>query len=214
MEQVELKATRRTVIGKQVKAMRREGKLPAVIYGRGVDPVPVTLDLREATRLLAHLPTSALVTINVEGEPRLSLIREKQRDFLRGTLKHIDFQAVSMLEKLRVAVAIEIQGTPPAVKDFDGVPVSGLEELDVESFPQDLPERIVVDVSGLKNIGDGIYVRDVVPPANVTILENPDEMIYLITAPTVEEVEEEGALPGAVEPEVIEKGKKEEEENF
>jgi large subunit ribosomal protein L25 len=215
MEQVVLKATRREVLGKQVKALRREGKLPAVIYGRGVDSVPVTLDLREATRLLAHLPSSALVTISVEGEPRLSLIREKQRDFIRGTLKHIDFQAVSMLEKLRVAVAIEIQGVSPAVKDFDGVPVTGLEELDVESFPQDLPEQIVVDVTGLLKIGDGIYVRDIVPPANVTILENLDEMIYLITAPSVEEEEEvveEAALPGAVEPEVIEKGKKEEEE--
>jgi large subunit ribosomal protein L25 len=211
MDQVVLKATKRTVIGKQVRALRREGKLPAVIYGRGVDPVPVTLDLREASRGLAHLPSSALVMIDLEGVPRLSLIREKQRDFLRGTLRHVDFQAVSMSEKLRVAVAIEIQGAAPAVKDFDGVPVSGLEELEVECLPQDLPEQIVVDVSGLKEIGDGVYVRDIVPPANVVILEDPENMIYLITAPTVEEGAEEG-LPGGVEPEVIEKGKKEDED--
>jgi large subunit ribosomal protein L25 len=211
MEEVVLKAVKREVIGKQVRALRREGKLPAVIYGRGVPPVPVTLDLREATRALDYLPSSALVTIDLEGEPRLSLIREKQRDFLRGTLRHIDFQAVSMRETLRVEVNIEIQGDAPAIKDFDGVPVTGLEALEVESLPQNLPERIVVDVTGLKNIGDGIYVRDIVPPPNVTILEDPDEMIYLITAPTIEVVEE-AALPSAVEPEVIEKGKKEEEE--
>jgi large subunit ribosomal protein L25 len=213
MEEVLVKATRREVIGKQVKALRREGKLPAVIYGRGFDPVPVVLDLHDATRSLSYLATSALVRIDLDGERHVALIREKQRDFLRGTLRHIDFQAVSMRETLRVDVPIEIHGDAPAIKDFDGVPVTGLEALEVESLPQDLPERIVVDVTGLKNIGDGIYVRDITPPANVTILEDPDEMIYLITAPTVEEEEVvEAPLPEAVEPEVIERGRKEEEE--
>jgi large subunit ribosomal protein L25 len=212
MEEVVLQATRREVIGKQVNALRRAGKLPAVIYCRGLDPIPVTLNLRETSRALAGLSGSALVNIELDGERKLALIREKQRDFLRGTLRHIDFQAVSALEKLRVEVSIEITGAAPAVKDFDGVPVSGLETVEVECLPQDLPEGIVVDITGLKRICDGIYVRDIVPPANVVILEDPGEMIYLITAPTVEEVEEEEVLPEAVEPEVIEKGKKEEEE--
>ncbi len=211
MEEIVLHATRREVIGKQVNALRRAGKLPAVIYGRGMDPIPVTLDLRTTSRALAGLPASALVNIELDGERKLALIREKQRDFLRGTLQHLDFQAVSAQEKLRVEVSIQITGIAPAVKDYDGVPVSGLETVEVECLPQDLPEKIVVDISGLKRIGDGIYVRDIVPPANVTILEDPDEMVYLITAPAAEEVEEE-ALPEAVEPEVIEKGKKEEEE--
>ncbi len=211
MEGVVIHATRREVIGKQVHALRRSGKLPAVIYGRELDPVPVSLDLRDATRSLAYLPTSALVTIVLDGVRHLALIREKQRDFIRGTLRHIDFQAVSALEKLRVAVAIEISGEAPAVKDFNGVPVTGLDELDVECLSQDLPEQIVVDISALKRIGDGIYVRDIVPPANVTILEDAGDMIYLITAPTAEEVVA-APVPEAVEPEVIEKGKKEEEE--
>ena len=211
MEKVVLKATRRDVIGKQVNALRRAGKLPGVLYGRGVSPVPVTFDLRETSRTLQHLPSSALVTIDLDGERHMALIREKQRDFLRGTLRHLDFQVVSMRDKLRVEVPVVITGESSAIKDFNGVPVTGLEELEVECFPQDLPERISVNISGLKNIGDGVYVRDIVPPANVEILEDPDDMIYLITAQAAEEVEEVKAVEG-VEPEVIDKGKKEEEE--
>ncbi len=215
MEQIVVKATRREVIGKQVKALRRAGKLPAVLYGRGVEPTPILLDMREASRTLAHLPSSALVSVELDGEKHMALVREKQRDFIIGTLKHIDFQAVSMKEKLRVNVAIQVSGESPAVKDFNGVMVSGLEEVEVECYPQDLPESITIDISSMKKIGDGIFVRDIVPPQNVVILEAPDEMIVLVTAQAAEEVEvvaeAEGVEAGA-EPEVIEKGKKEEEE--
>ncbi len=211
MEEVVIKATRRDVVGKQVNALRRAGKLPGVLYGRGITPVPVSFDLRETTRTLMRLPSSALVTIELDGERHMALIREKQRDFLRGTLRHLDFQVVSMREKLRVAVPVVITGEAPALKDFNGVPVTGLEELEVECFPQDLPENITVNISSLKSIGDGMYVRDVVPPPNVEIREDPDDMIYLITAQAAEEVEEVKAVEG-VEPEVIEKAGKEEEE--
>lgn len=216
MEQIVIKAGHREVIGKQVRALRRAGKLPAVLYGSGVEPTPILLDMREASRLLAHLPTSALVNVELDGERHLTLVREKQRDFIVGTLKHIDFQVVSMKEKLRVNVALQLTGESSAVKDFNGVLVSGLEEVEVECLPQDLPESIVIDISGLKKIGDGLYVRDIRPPENVTILESPDEMILLVTAQAAEEVEVvpevEGEVEAGAEPEVIEKGKKEEEE--
>jgi large subunit ribosomal protein L25 len=215
MEQIQVKATHRDVVGKQVKALRRAGKLPAVLYGSGVKPTPILLDMREASRSLAHLPSSALVSIELDGEQHLALLREKQRDYILGTLKHIDFQVVSMMEKLRVNVAIQVTGESPAVKDFNGVLVTGMEEVEVECFPRDLPESIVVDISGLKKIGDGLFVRNIVPPQNVTILESPDEMIVLVTAQAAEEVEavpEEVGEEAGAEPEVIEKGKKEEEE--
>ena len=215
MERIIVKAIRRDVIGKQVKALRRAGKLPAILYGSGVEPTPILLDMREATRTLAHLPSSALVSLDLEGERHLALVREKQRDFIVGSLKHIDFQAVSAKERLRVNVGLQLTGESSAIKDFNGVLVTGLEEVEVECFPQDLPESIVVDISRLKKIGDGIYVRDVVPPPNVTILELPDEMVVLVTAQAAEEVEvvaEVGVVEVGEEPEVIEKGKKEEEE--
>ncbi len=215
MEQIVVKATHRDVIGKQVKALRRAGKLPAILYGSGVEPTPILLDMREASRSLAHLPTSALVSVELDGARHLALVREKQRDFIVGTLKHIDFQAVSMKETLRVNVALQLTGESSAVKDFNGVLVTGMEEVEVECFPQDLPESIVVDISSLKKIGDGLYVRDIVPPQNVVIRESPDEMIVLVTAQAAEEVEVVAAVEvveAGAEPEVIEKGKKEEEE--
>jgi large subunit ribosomal protein L25 len=209
MEEIVLKAERRTVIGKQVKALRRAGKLPAVIYGHHIAPVAISLDARDTGRTLAGVSGSHLITIDLEGERLTTLVRDKQRNPIRGHLTHIDFLAVSMTEKLRTSVAIELHGEAPAVKELDGVLVKGLEEVEVECLPADLPESIVVDISSLKAIGDAIYVRDLVLPAAVEVLEDADEMIVLVTAQAAEEVEEVAAA--AAEPEVIEKGKKEEE---
>jgi large subunit ribosomal protein L25 len=213
MEETVIQATRRQVIGKQVKALRRAGKLPGVLYGRNMEPIPLTMDAREAGHILGHLASSAIVTLELDGKRHLTLIREKQRNFILGNLIHIDFQAVSEKEKLRVEVGIQIVGESPAVKQMDGVMVMGREELEVECFPQDLPEQITVDISGLVNIGDSIRVRDIVLPPNVQVLVDAGEMIVLVTAPAAEEVvvEEEVAEAVPVEPEVIERGKKEEE---
>src|SRR5512135_1066732 len=138
MEELVLKANHRTVLGKQVKAIRREGKLPAVIYGHHIKPISIVLDLRDTTHNLMGLAPSALVTVDVDGTPHKALVREKQRNKLTGTLLHVDFLAVSMSEKLRAQVYIEITGVAPAIKDFDGVLVTGMDEVAVECLPQDL----------------------------------------------------------------------------
>jgi large subunit ribosomal protein L25 len=212
MEKAVIHATHRTVTGKQVGALRREGKLPAIMYGHHVDSTPITLDLRDATLTLSKLTSSSLVTIELDGKEHAALIREKQRDYIRGTLKHVDFQILSLTEKLRTTVSIELTGLAPAIKDFNGVVVTGFNQVEVECLPQDLPERIIVDVSNLNKIGDGIYIRDIKLSDKVTLLEDKDEMVVLITAPAAEEVVEEVVVAGAEEPEVIEHGKKEEEE--
>jgi len=213
MEKAVLNATHRTVIGKHVNALRREGKLPAIIYGTHMDPTPITLDLREATKFFAPLTESSIVTISLDGEEHATLVREKQRDVIKRTLLHVDFQAVSLTEKLRTQVIIELTGAAPAVKDFNGVVVTGIDELEVECLPSDLPERIVVDISNLMKVGDAIYVRDLAIPEKVEVLDDKDDMVVLITAPAA--VEEEApvaeAEATAEEPEVIERGKKEEE---
>ena len=210
MEEIVLTATRRNVIGKQVRALRREGKLPGVIYGHRFDPLAITMDLRDASRALAGLAPSALVTVVVDGETHLSLVREKQRDKITGILKHVDFLAVSMMEKLRTKVFVSLVGVAPAIKTYDAIQVAGADELEVECLPQDLPERIEVDLSGLLEVGSAIYIRDLNVSDNVKILTDPDTMIVLITAPELEEVAEGEEL--SAEPEVIEKGKKEEED--
>jgi large subunit ribosomal protein L25 len=169
-------------------------------------------DLKETSRILSHIASSTLVTVDLEGDKHLALVREKQRDFIKGTLKHVDFQVISMKEKLRVHIAIELVGESYAVKNLNGVLVSGLDELEVECLPKDLPEKIVVDVSSLKAIGDTIYVRDVLVSDKFEVLDDPGEVIAVITGQQAEEVVEVVEVVEAIEPEVIEKGKKEEEE--
>ncbi len=210
MEKVVLKAELRTVTGKKVGALRRSGKLPGVIYGHNVAPTSISMDLHDASLILGGLTTSSLVTILLEGKETAALVREKQRNYVRGSLLHVDFQAVSLSEKIRAKVGINLHGVSPAVKDFNGIVVTGLQELEVEALPQNLPERINLDISNLKAIGDGLYVRDIVLADNVLVLDQPDEMIAVVTG-TKEEVEEVAEGVSAAEPEVIERGKKEEE---
>ncbi len=214
MEKVVLKANKRDVIGKQVRAMRRAGLLPAVIYGRHVEnPISISLDTRDTTRALAKVSSSSLVMIDLEGKEIPALIREKQRDFIKNRLLHIDFLVVSLTEKLTASVGIELTGLSLAVKDFNAVLVTGLSQVEVECLPTDLPERIVVDISALVKVGDAIHVSDLVLSDKVKVLSSPEEMIVIATAAKVEEevVATVAAVEGAEEPEIIEKGKKEEE---
>lgn len=212
MEREVLKASRRAVIGKQVGALRRQGQIPAILYGRHLQPIPITLDAREAERVLRRMTASSLVDIELEGQNYPALVRERQRDAIKGHLLHVDFQAVSLTEKIRANVGIELVGVSPAVKDWNAILVTPLDELEVECLPQDLPERIVVDVSGLANIGDGIRVGDLVVSEKIRILNDPEEMVVIAAAAEAEEVAAEAEVGAEVEPEVIEKGKKEEEE--
>lgn len=191
MEKVVLQATRREVIGKQVGALRRAGKLPAVLYGHRIESTPIMLDAHETSLTLSHLTSSSLVTIQLDGKEYPTLVREKQRDYIKNRLLHLDFQAVSLTEKIRAKVSIELTGTAPAVKEFSAIIVHGLTDLEVESLPQELPERIVVDISSLSEIGDGVRVRDIVLSDKVEILGDPDELIVVAAAPRVEEVVEE-----------------------
>jgi large subunit ribosomal protein L25 len=211
MDKVVINAVKRSVKGKQVGALRREGKLPGVIYGHKVDSIAILMELKESTRVLNVATSSSIVLINLEGVEYSTLIREKQRDYLKNRFIHVDFQAVSQTEKIKAKVNVEIVGLAPAVKDFSGVVVEGLPAVEVEALPKDLPERFIVDISGLKAIGDSIFVKDVPIPAGVEVLDDMDEMIVMITAPQAEEIE---VVTEEVtdEPEVIEKGKKEEQE--
>ena len=186
MEKVVLQATKRDVVGKQVKALRREGKLPAVIYGRHTDPINVNLDAHTAQIALAKLTASSLVTIDLEGTEHLALVREKQRDYIKNKLLHVDFLAVSLTEKLRTKVAIHFVGVSLAVKDFNAVLVHNLEELEVECLPTDLPERIDVDIAAMMKPGEGIRVREVLVSDNVRLLADPDTMVVVATIAKVE----------------------------
>jgi large subunit ribosomal protein L25 len=209
-----LKATKRTLIGKQVKTLRRQGQLPGVIYGHHLEPIAITMDAKEAGTIIPRLTSSSLITINVDGAEHLALVREKQKDYIKNRLTHVDFLAVSANEKLRAYVTFQFVGTAPAVKDLNAYLVTNLDEVEVECFPADLPERITVDVSSIKGIGDGIRVHQLTISDKIRVLADPDEMIVVATITKEEKVEEAAATETGIGegPEVIEKGKKEEEE--
>ena len=214
MEKVVLKAEKRNVIGKQVKALRREGKLPGVIYGRHVEPISISLEAHSTGMAMAKLTSSSLVTINVDGTEYPALVRERQRDYIKGVLTHVDFLVVDLNEKIRTSVGLHYVGVSLAVKDLNGVLVHNLERLEVECLPTDLPERIDIDISVLAQIGDSIRVHDVKISDKVTILTDGDEMVAVVTLIKEEAVEAAAVVPGAevVAPELsVERGKKDEE---
>ena len=219
MEKIVLKATKRTVTGKQVKALRRAGELPAVIYGRHVEPVSISLDAHSTELVFAKLTSSTLVTIDVEGQEFAALVREKQRNFIKGDLTHIDFLALDLTEKIRTKVRLTFVGVSSAVKDFSAVLVHRMDALEVECLPTDLPERITVDISSIKEIGNNIRVSDIVLPdaERVTVLDDADDIV-IIASVAKEEAPDEvaAAVPGAeavaAAPGLsVERGKKEEE---
>jgi len=209
MEKLVLHATRRSVIGKQVGQLRRAGQLPAVIYGHNFEATPIVLDLHTTTLALAGNTGTSIVYVELDGKENAALVREKQRDFIRGTFLHLDFQVISLTEKIRAKVSVVLHGVSSAVKDFNGVVVTGLDAIEVEALPQYLPEKITVDISGLTKLGDSLHVRDLSLDEHVEIFNQPDEMLVIVKA-TVEEVVAEEAVES--EPEVLEKGKKEEAE--
>ena len=201
MEKVVLKAKKRSVIGKQVKALRREGKLPAVIYGRHTEPISIEFDATIAGRRLARATSSSLITIDLDGEMIPTLVREKQRDYIKNTLLHVDFLTVSMTEKLKAYVELRFKGISAAVKDYNAILVHNLEQLHIECFPDDLPEYIDVDIKVLKNPGDGIRVGDLTVSEKVTVLDDADMMVAVASASKIEDalasLGEEAAEGGA-----------------
>lgn len=197
MPRYTLQASKRTRVGKKVAQLRREGKLPAVLYGRHVsEPIAITLDLRETSKVMKKLTYSSLVTLNLDGEEHNALVRDFQINTILGDLTHVDFLAVSLTETVRTEVRVLLEGKAPVIANFGGLLVNGLERVEVESLPQDLPEHFRVDVSNLNEFGDALFVRDLVVPANVTVLSDPDELLVVATAP-VTEAAEPGAAAGA-----------------
>lgn len=217
MDKVVLKAEKRNVTGKQVNALRRAGQLPAVIYGRHLDPIAIALEAHGASLILNKLTSSSLVTIELDGKEYPTLVRERQRNYIKGDLTHVDFLAVDLTEMIRATVGVVFSGISLAVKDYNGVLVKNLEKLEVECLPTDLPERITVDISVLKQIGEGIRVHEVdaMLSDKVVVLNDPDEMVVVVTAAREEEVVETAAVEevaAEAAPELsVERGKKEDE---
>jgi large subunit ribosomal protein L25 len=209
MEKRTLEARPRSVVGKKSKALRRQGLTPAVLYGRGQDPQVLEIDTREASRVLGRVSGSTLVELKVGDETHQVLVREVQRDPIRRDVLHVDFLRVAMDVAIRAAVPIDVVGEAPAVKTLGGVLVMGLDEIEVEALPADLPDRVTVDLTSLTQIGQAITVGDIYPGKGVKVLTHLEELIARVTAQAAEEVEVVEEVAPAVEPEVIERKREE-----
>lgn len=196
MEKFLLDAEKREVIGKKVKALRREGKLPAIIYGQGIEPTPITLETKQVQQILKVVGANTLINIKVGKEEYLTLVRDIQREVIMRDLLHMDFQAVSLDETITTTLPVVIIGEAPVLEEYDAMLTIGMEELQIEAKAKDLPDTISVDVSSIMEIGDHILVKDLVISGDVTILDDPDEMVIIATAQILMEIEpevEEGA---------------------
>ncbi len=187
--ELKLKAERRQGAGKgAARRLRAAGRVPAILYGHGVEPTPLSVDERELYHLLhAGGGTSVLVDLVLDGTEHLALAREVQRDHIRGRYLHVDFFAVRRDVDVRVSVPVRLVGEAPGVKQ-GGLLEHHLWELQVHCRPDRVPEAVEADVSRLQ-IGDALRVGDVAPPEGVTILTDPEEAIVSVVTPQVLRVE-------------------------
>ena len=213
MAEAQIKAETRKVIGKQVKRLRREGRVPAVIYGAGLEPTAIELMAREAEKALARATGATLFDLELDGVTHKVLVREVQRHSIRRNVRHVDFLKVAMDQLIRAEVPLELTGEAPAVKTLGGVLVTAVQAIVVEALPADLPDRILVSIEGLEKIDDKITVGNLTLGEGVRILTSADDVVARViyqVAEVVEEVKEVVAV--VAEPEVIARKKDEDEE--
>jgi len=215
--QMELIAQQRDMRGKQVKQLRRAGMIPGVVYGHGFAPIAVQLELRPLQQVLSHISASQLVSLKIEGQkqPEMVLVRDVQVEAINRHLLHIDFYRVSMTERLRTEVHLNLVGEAPAVRRSEGILLHGISSVEVECLPGDLPDAITVDLSTLNAVEDAIHVRDLPALDGVQILADKDEMIVRVARLEMKaeaELEVAPVVEAAAEVETVREAKTKEEE--
>lgn len=214
-EQYSLEVQPRTVIGKHVKYLRRENLVPGIIYGVGGDPVNVSCPYRALEIVLSKAGGTHLVNVTVDGSTHNALVRAVQRDKIKRTILHVDFLRVDLTRKLRAAVPLVFVNAPKLASDLQLT--HNVQSVEVECLPTDIPDHINVDLGNLSALGDQMTTADLKVAAGVEIVSDAHEVVARIEAMVSSGTEEdlaaeETTATAAAEPEVIEKGKKEEEE--
>ena len=160
MQKINLSAQSRSVVGSGLKSLRNAGFVPGVVYGHSFDPLTVQVPIKDFDSAFKEAGQSTIVYLDLDGQSYPTIIHEVARNPVSDQIIHADFYKVRLDEKITANVPIVFVGESPAVKDFAGILVKNLSELEVEAFPQDLPHEITVDISALKNLNGHIMVRD------------------------------------------------------
>jgi len=218
-----LKVEKRKLLGRKVKSLRKQGILPANVYGRKVKSLAVKGDLKEIEKVFSRAGETGLVDLIVKGEktPRTVLLHGPQLNPITDQLIHLDFRQVDLAQKVTADIPIEVSGESPAVSHGQGILVQLLQEVEVEALPADLPEKLTIDISSLKKVGQGITVAQLIKSSEintkkVTIKTGNDQLVVKIEPPAKEEEVvpeevpvEEGVTPegeAEVKPETAEEG--------
>ncbi len=214
MDQIELSATTRDIVGKKVRFLRREGITPANLYGHNVKSTALQIDTIELKHTLSKAGKSSLVALKVDDakKPKMVVVRDIQREPLTGSLLHVDLYQVKMAEKIKLDVPLLFIGEAPAIKDRGGILVQNMNTVEVECLPANMPHNIEVDLSVLSEIDQAVHVRDLTVEEGVTIITDPEQSIVQIARSKVEvEIAEEIAAAEA-EAELEAEAEAEEEE--
>jgi large subunit ribosomal protein L25 len=219
--QIELAVAPRSILGKKVKVLRRQGMTPANIYGHGIPSQAVQVLTPDLARAIRAVGRNTMLQLHLEGEKkrRPVFVRSVQRDPITDEFLHIDFYQVSLKEKIRIEVPLVIVGEAPAVSVHHGILLQSVNVVTMEGLPGDLPPHIEVDVSGLEEIDDAVHLKDLDVSPDVTVLAEPELVVAKVAAPrlveeeeVVEEVEEGAEVPEEEEKAEAEEEKKEGEE--
>ena len=187
MEQITINATKRTISGKSVSQLRKNGKLPAVVYGHNTKSENIEVNENEFLKAFRQAGESTIVTLSLEGKNTPVLIHDVHNHYLKDTPIHIDFYAVNMSEKLTAHVPLHFIGESFAVKNLGGTLAKNMTEVEVECLPADLPQHIEVDIAVLATFDDAVRVSDLKISDKVEIKASPEELIVAVTAPRSEE---------------------------
>lgn len=205
---MELVVTKREKFGKSTKALRKSGLVPAELYGRGIANQHLSVSVKEFSKVFKEAGENTIVNIVIGNERHPVLIYGVDVDPISGEFRNADFYKVRMDEKIQTEVPLKFIGEPPAVREYGGILIKAMHEIEVEALPMNLPKEIEIDVSPLDELGKSIYVRDLKKIEGVEFLVEPETVIATVKEHVVEEekpaaeaVPEEGAAAAEAVPE-------------
>ncbi len=184
---MQLNVETRDKFGKAVKALRKQGLVPAELYGHGLENQHLMVNAKEFEKVFKTAGESTVIDLLLGGKPHKVLVHEVERDYLSDVIEHIDFYQVRMDQKTRVHIPIELVGEAPAIKEQGGLLNRSMTEVEVEALPGDLPQKFEVSLAGLKELNQSVYAKDIALPAGVKLVVDPETVIATVTPPLKEE---------------------------
>ena len=205
MEQVELRATGRKLLGKKVRFLRRQGITPVHLFGHDTEPLALQCDTTQLEHVLTHSGKTRLIGLKLDRAKKLRsvVVREVQKHPLSGEIIHVDFYQVSMTEKIKVDVPITLIGEAPALRLKGTMLVRELSRLNVECLPDSIPANVQVDISSLAEEDQSIHVKDISLDEGITVLDDPEHVIVRVALLAIEKVEK---VEKVVEAEAVTEG--------